>query len=63
MPSAIMSDTHTRTLLQLLRQAPLLPGVENADEAGVHDADEDSGEPDTVVGEVSLSSARCRTDA
>jgi hypothetical protein len=41
----------------------LLPGAENADDAGVHDADEDSGETDSIVGTVSLSSARCRADA
>ncbi|WP_128378508.1 hypothetical protein [Streptomyces cavernae] len=39
---------------------PVLPGAENADEAGVHGADEDSGESGGIVGEVSLSSARCR---
>jgi hypothetical protein len=40
----------------------VLPGAENADEAGVHGADEDSGETGSIVGKVSPSSARCRTD-
>jgi len=31
---------------------PALPGAENADEAGVHGADGDSGESDSTVGKV-----------
>jgi hypothetical protein len=30
----------------------VLPGAENADEAGAHGADADSGESDSVVGKV-----------
>jgi hypothetical protein len=37
-----------------------LPRTETANEGGVHGADEDSRESGSNVGEVSLSSARCR---
>jgi hypothetical protein len=38
----------------------LLPGAEDADEGGVHDADGESGESGGLVGQVSATSARCR---
>ena len=41
-------------------QALLLPGAEDADEGGVHDADGESGESGGLVGQVSATSARCR---
>ncbi|AKH83913.1 hypothetical protein AA958_18840 [Streptomyces sp. CNQ-509] len=41
----------------------LLPGAQNSNEAGVHGADEVSGDSGGVVGKVSSSLARCRTKA
>jgi hypothetical protein len=38
----------------------VLPGAEDADEGGVHDADGESGESGGLVGQVSATSARCR---
>ena len=40
--------------------AVVLPGAEDADEGGVHDADGESGESGGLVGQVSATSARCR---
>jgi hypothetical protein len=40
--------------------AVLLRDTENADVGGVHGADEKSGNPGSVMGEVPLASARCR---
>lgn len=39
---------------RLTENHPLLPGAENADDQGVHHADDLPDEPDTVMGKVSL---------
>jgi hypothetical protein len=51
----IESDGKTENAQHLL-----LPGAEDADEGGVHDADGESGESGGLVGQVSATSARCR---